>query len=337
MTQIKNTGRIEILHLLRGLAALSVCLFHFTSFGIQDFDLLPEGNWLRMLGAKGYLGIHVFFILSGFLVPYSAYKGGYTYGKWFSFLKRRLVRIEPPYIMSVLIMFFGYYFLSRYKNWLFPWGIKDLIYNITYLVEWVNGSWINVTYWTLAIEFQFYVLLIFILPLIFNSKKWVRYVCFIVLGCITIAFKSKAFLFGHLPLFMIGMVMAQFYLGLWKKLEYTLLLLGGLGVLAYQYYSVDVWVLGIAVLTLVVFHLCQQMKPINGYLGDISYSLYITHCIILAFGYGTMLIFWKGWQGSLVWGYVLVIIGILSSIAFAHVFYKLIERPAQQLSRRLGK
>lgn len=332
--ELKASGRIEILHLLRGLAALSVCLFHFGGFKTDEY-LLPEGNWLRNLTSHGYLGVHVFFILSGFLVPYSANRNGYTYSKWFSFLKRRVLRIEPPYIVSVLIMFVGYYIVFRFKHWPFPWTLMDLFYNLTYLVEWVNGSWFNVTYWTLAIEFQFYILLIFTLPLFYHAKKFVCVLTLLSLGVFCIFVDDKSFLVGHWSLFMIGMVTAQFYEHLWSKEEYLSLLVGSFILLYFQYYKVDAAVLIVSALTVALFHVFKNMPPIRGYLGDISYSLYITHCILLAFVYGFGLELWTGWKENDLLRFILVLVGVLSSIGFAHLFYILIERPAQRLSRKM--
>lgn len=333
--ELKASGRIEILHLLRGLAALSVCLFHFGGFNVSGNSLLPEGNWLRQITSHGYLGVHVFFILSGFLVPYSANRNGYTYSKWFSFLKRRVLRIEPPYIVSVLIMFVGYYIVFRFKHWPFPWTLMDLFYNLTYLVEWVNGSWFNVTYWTLAIEFQFYIVLIVTLPLFYHNRKSVRLLTLLATGLVSFFLDDKSFLVGHWSLFMIGLITAQYYVAIWSKVEYLLLLLASFILLYFQYFQFDASVLVVAALTIAFFHGFQNMLPIRGFLGNISYSLYITHCIFLAFVYGMGLELWTSWVGNVYWGYALFVIGILLSIGFADLFYRLIERPAQNLSRKM--
>ena len=332
---MQANGRIEILHLLRGVAALSVCLFHFAGFSLSKGSLLPEGNVVRELSSYGYLGVHVFFIISGFLVPYSAYLKGYSYSNWLSFLKRRLIRIEPPYIVSVLIMFTGYLLVFSYKDWHFPWTVFDLIYNLTYMVEWVDGKWFNVTYWTLAVEFQFYILLMFTLPLFFHKSKGVRWITYLVLFLLAYFINSKSFLLGHWSLFMLGLVTSQYQLNLWTKMEYLLLAIASFLLVYLQYKNVDSNVFVVAAIAIVVFHLFKKMKAVNGYLGDISYSLYITHCIILAFVYGIGLELWNGWVNNTIVGYLLVLIGVLVSIGFAHLFYKCIERPAQNLSRKV--
>lgn len=56
------------LDVLRGTAALSVCLFHFTS-GNRAY--LPSDDPVRTVGSFGWLGVEVFFTISGFVIPYS--------------------------------------------------------------------------------------------------------------------------------------------------------------------------------------------------------------------------------------------------------------------------
>lgn len=56
--------RNQVVDALRAVAALWVCLYHFTG-GVG-------------IGAFGYLGVTVFFVISGFIVPYSMLQGGYA-------------------------------------------------------------------------------------------------------------------------------------------------------------------------------------------------------------------------------------------------------------------
>src|SRR5207244_1915888 len=65
--------RIEAIQGLRGLAAFSVCWFHFTN-GNPTF--LSPGI-LKSSGTLGGLGVEIFFVISGFIVPYSLYTSGY--------------------------------------------------------------------------------------------------------------------------------------------------------------------------------------------------------------------------------------------------------------------
>ncbi len=333
---MKAPVRIQYLHLLRGGAALSVCIFHFAMFEVNGVSVLPDDFWLKGILSKGYLGVHVFFILSGFLVSYSAYKGSYTYSKWFSFLKRRLLRIEPPYMVSVFLMFFGYLLLHIWKGWSFPWTADDLFYNLTYLVPFVkDAQWLNVTYWTLAIEFQFYILIMLTLPLLFNIRKWVRIAVFTVLALSSVFISFEGLLSNHISLFLVGILMAQSFLGLWRNWEYLVMQIALIGLLCFQYYLIDPWVIAVGVLVLISFPIFKHMSPVNGFLGNISYSLYITHCLFLTFCFGLVLQYWKGWHNHFLIQLLVLVAGIISSIAFATIFYRLVEKPAQDLSRKV--
>ena len=91
-------NRVVVIDVLRGFAALAVTWFHLTN--------IYEWSWLRHSGNYGWLGVEVFFVLSGFVIPYSiahTYRG-YTHADFPSFFVRRVVRLEPPYILSILFV-----------------------------------------------------------------------------------------------------------------------------------------------------------------------------------------------------------------------------------------
>src|SRR5260370_41397871 len=70
--QGKGTPRVEIVDPLRGLAALAVAWFHFT-----NGSGFVKTEWLQASGEYGWLGVDVFFVISGFVIPHSMYCGGY--------------------------------------------------------------------------------------------------------------------------------------------------------------------------------------------------------------------------------------------------------------------
>ena len=92
-----KTERLAIVEQLRGLAALSVCWFHLTN---QYVD------WVRLSGGYGWLGVEAFFVISGLVIPLSLARDWARMGTRAipGFLFRRLVRIEPPYMTSVLLV-----------------------------------------------------------------------------------------------------------------------------------------------------------------------------------------------------------------------------------------
>jgi peptidoglycan/LPS O-acetylase OafA/YrhL len=50
----------------------------------------------------GYLGVDVFFVISGFVIPYSLWGREYSLRQFPRYMIRRAVRLEPPYLASVV-------------------------------------------------------------------------------------------------------------------------------------------------------------------------------------------------------------------------------------------
>ena len=80
---------------LRGIASLAVCWFHLTTG-----NGLFKGSVLGQSGAYGWLGVEAFFVISGFIIPYTMLAGGYRPSNFLAFLAKRIVRVDPPYIVS---------------------------------------------------------------------------------------------------------------------------------------------------------------------------------------------------------------------------------------------
>ncbi|WP_081599255.1 acyltransferase family protein [Prochlorothrix hollandica] len=77
-------SQLEVINFLRGIAALSVAWFHFTNGNV---DFLDPGL-LKFSGKYGYLGVEIFFVISGFIIPYSLWRSQFnrlsvTYGDKF--------------------------------------------------------------------------------------------------------------------------------------------------------------------------------------------------------------------------------------------------------------
>ncbi len=104
------------------------------------------------------------------------------------FMAKRLVRIEPPYIISIFLVLF-----LTYANTLIPWykgpaftiDWLNVLGHIGYLNAFTHWPWLNWAYWTLAIEFQSYIIIALLYPLIINKNKVVLIISFIVLSACT--------------------------------------------------------------------------------------------------------------------------------------------------------
>ena len=122
-----------------------------------------DGNnpYISAFFSVGRTGVTLFFVLSGFLL-FLPYTQALLFEKDLPQPKiyyiRRILRIFPAYFFSlfILVMFTKPYFIQPH-NW------KQLVPFLTFTMGYYNSSGlINGPYWTLAVEFQYYL----ILPLI---------------------------------------------------------------------------------------------------------------------------------------------------------------------------
>lgn len=99
---IKTKQHYEILDGLRGVAAISVVIFHFL-----EFVYLDEGP-IKNPFAHSFLAVDFFFCLSGFVIAY-AYDDRIGKIGVFDFFKSRLIRLHPLVIIGSILGLIGYF------------------------------------------------------------------------------------------------------------------------------------------------------------------------------------------------------------------------------------
>ena len=73
-----NSDRVESIDALRGMAALAVVLYHYVGFiPLMRIPVGPIGSVVVTLTQYGYLGVQIFFVLSGYVIAMTA--SGYTF------------------------------------------------------------------------------------------------------------------------------------------------------------------------------------------------------------------------------------------------------------------
>ena len=137
---------------LRGLAALSVALFHFC-------------NQLQSSGAKlitqyGWLGVDVFFVISGFVIPLSLYGRNYRLRDFPLYMLRRMIRLEPAYLVSIALVIVLWHASSMAPGFAgaapsYSW--QQIASHLFYIIPLTSYDWLNPVYWSLAYEFIFYI------------------------------------------------------------------------------------------------------------------------------------------------------------------------------------
>src|SRR5262249_17683132 len=91
-----QTSKIHVVEALRGIASIGVALFHFSD---QLSTFVPQ-----LIARVGWLGVDMFFVISGFVIPYSIASCRYSITDFPRFICRRLVRLEPPYLLSIVLV-----------------------------------------------------------------------------------------------------------------------------------------------------------------------------------------------------------------------------------------
>jgi len=151
-----STGRhFDVLDGLRGLAILLVVASH-------TFYTNPEhGWWSRAAGyifVAGWMGVPMFFGLSGFLIAYPFFKGRHEDSRfWYpsGYGQRRVAKILPPFYLSI-VLFLGFYWWTEHDPeyftaaWKWATGLANLV---------PIPVPFNLSYWSLIVESHFYIFL----------------------------------------------------------------------------------------------------------------------------------------------------------------------------------
>ncbi|WP_371195022.1 acyltransferase family protein, partial [Glaciecola sp. SC05] len=186
---------VVILEILRGLAALWVFVFH-----VKDSIFLLDSTsiFYRFLD-MGYLGVPMFFVISGYVITFSAESHISSNKSPLVFIKKRLWRVYPTLCFSIFLIVLLpviFEFLSLIKTGNFSSPLVTINENLQKysLFEWANvflltkifwqqydslaGEFagVNTVYWSLAIEVQFY----FVVALMMCFKQHFKKLVFCV-------------------------------------------------------------------------------------------------------------------------------------------------------------
>ncbi len=191
---------------LRFLAVLTVVLFHINTAISNEIGIGLNSSFNEMGGANNYfslawwwvrfdLGVKVFFAISGFVLalPFLKYYLGLTDVKveLGPFWVRRLTRLEPPYIITLIGFYLVHVFLleENATEYLIHLG-AGLIYGHVFILG--EGNPINPVTWSLETEAQFYLIIPLIMWLVFRSKNsMVSFLILFILVLFSICFRNE--------------------------------------------------------------------------------------------------------------------------------------------------
>jgi peptidoglycan/LPS O-acetylase OafA/YrhL len=172
---------------LRGAAALLVLAYHVQQIGAWH-GVPAEG--LGWMVRNGWLGVDIFLVISGFVIAHTAFAAFDAEGNDFrrGFIRRRLARIVPLYLLTCLV--FVFLIDARWlmlqpaeKFWAHLLTHALFVHN---LLPGTHGS-INGPSWSVALEMQFYAVLCLLAPRLVKMRPAV-----LLLICAVIAASWRA-------------------------------------------------------------------------------------------------------------------------------------------------
>jgi peptidoglycan/LPS O-acetylase OafA/YrhL len=150
--------RLAELDYLRGFAAFAVLIFHFMYKGIVEGWMITADSSLAISAAKyGYLGVHLFFMISGFVIIMSADRATPR-----SFFACRAARLYPA--MWVCASFTAL-IMGISENAPFPVSTSQYLINLTLVPHWFGVAPLDGAYWSLIIEVHFYLAVLMVIAL----------------------------------------------------------------------------------------------------------------------------------------------------------------------------
>jgi peptidoglycan/LPS O-acetylase OafA/YrhL len=174
-----EVGFIPPLDGMRGVAVLWVMLFHFAALAAARGD-----PWIEAMGTipildavirNGYLGVDLFFLISGFLLtlPWFLHaRAGDAAPRARAFYLRRVRRIVPAYYLQLLVLFaivlplllgIDYWKHDLYVILYNAFAHAAFVHNLSPLSS--ASMSVNGALWTLAVEAQYYLFLPLLAPL----------------------------------------------------------------------------------------------------------------------------------------------------------------------------
>jgi peptidoglycan/LPS O-acetylase OafA/YrhL len=172
MNEVRHIARVDV---LRAAAFLGVFFYHFSQslpgWGFQWRGLFPDyskwsaPNYPVLPLEFGWVGVALFFVISGFCIHLSLLKRIESFSAK-SFFVRRFLRIYPAYLVNmVVVLAFNPWFPTRYLN---GWQVVTHLLMVHNLFK-ATFYGINTAMWSLGVEWQFYLL---VPLLLWGRKKW---------------------------------------------------------------------------------------------------------------------------------------------------------------------
>ncbi len=336
------------IQVFRGVAAVLVVLYHATQFVQAYYQHPPLGGFFLF----GFAGVHLFFVLSGFIIFTIHCNDIGKPRKLMRYIKKRLIRIYPIYWFTLAIMAAWYLFAKTITS-------ADILQNI-FLLK-MPTHWINPVCWTLSFEILFYFIFAF---LILNRiigwaiiLSWVAVVAYTNIAGVHLSLFFIHYAFHkYTVLFMIGMFFAYLNICLGRlevtaknRAAYAALICGpvifaitAFFVLLHKIVNWDTWPITLGFgLSSGIFMLCCLSESIESFfqkqrvltfIGDASFSIYLLHYFLVSL----LIPYSKGLFPSISQYSVTLLFALICTLTVLAgcLLYQVVERPMLNFLRK---
>lgn len=322
----KTAPRIGEIDALRGLAALSVVIYHYTS----RYDLLyGHTKTIAFYWPDGHFGVQLFFAISGFVILMTLDRSRTA----MDFLFSRFSRLYPAYWCSILLTTAGVFLLGAED---LQRTARDIAVNLTMLQGLFFIPDVDGVYWTLLTELCFYGCMLGVFLAGQLRRLDLLLVPWIGLSWLWWAFPDLSYRVGlvlvqaHIPYFALGILAYLVHAG--RRRLAAVLPVGAfalatlLVVSGPAHFAVGLLVAAV-LLAFVRGRLGWICQPPLLWLGTISYALYLVHEAI-----GWSLIRVLEQQGTD--PHLAILAALLLAFALAALVTFGVERPAMRWLRR---
>ena len=351
----QGSKHIEALTGLRALAAAWVFGFHLTPDISKLFPGTLADRAYSWLFSEGYLGVELFFVLSGFVLALgygTAFREGIGIRAFVSFQRRRLARIYPNHLVTLAVV--GVLVMAvpaANREAVFPNStLQALVQHLTLTVAWtepVTSSW-NVPAWSISSEWLAYLAfpaLSFLLLNRLSSRVSVVGALLLSLGLIVgvdtlMADPPSAPRMDRILFFVPGAILGMQYAGGWgRALPWAWILVVVTAALAFLL-SVDALMPFKLLLPAVIYAVASDRSVLPAvlgsrplvYLGRTSYAFYLIQLPII--------LIWRIFApepGSGILGSVMYFASVwMVNYVAAHLIWKFIEEPSRRFLTRGG-
>jgi exopolysaccharide production protein ExoZ len=356
--QTKQSDRLYSVQALRAMAAGLVVIFHARAFAYpyqEKYGLAPAFLCdFKILHLLGGFGVDLFFVISGFVMTYIMWNEPRSAKSIWPFLKRRLMRIIPIYwFYTFFLVALGLSLPKLFTETIDLATVLRSLFLIPYTPVGANPAPILAVGWTLSFEMYFYALVAIGMFIPRRTFIIALGVYFTVWALTPLFVKSSSAIFGVAS----NLLVFEFYFGMlicaafmsrgsFNKILGWCALTLGIVMLALETYFLEppfssrglVW--GLPASCIVIWFISRERNgsfmrfSLWQALGASSYTLYLTHFIILAalgrIGYAL------GLMPHIPTDLYIVLTSIFCLIA-GHILYLAVERPLGRVVASLFK